>query len=107
MQLIKIPDLHNDKIGKLLKRFHELPTWTQEKHILSAEIVKQTEIESYINFSADGNKIGLSSIGSSCLFDIPNNQKGSLGVFKGKRIRVICISAVKFSKYNFAAKVFI
>jgi predicted Rossmann fold nucleotide-binding protein DprA/Smf involved in DNA uptake len=87
MQLIKIPDPHNDKIGKLLERFHELPTWTQEKHNL--------------------NKIGLSSIGASCLFDIPNNQKGSLSVFKGKRIRIICISAVKYSKYNFAAKVFI
>jgi hypothetical protein len=104
MQIQKIQDPENDEIGKLLKRFHEINSWTQEKHILCAEIFNQAEKENYIKFIADGNTIGLTSIGSNCLFEIPLNQRGSLAIFKGQRIRVICLSQVKYSRYNYLAK---
>lgn len=100
----KIKDPQNDEIGLLLKRFHEINSWTTEKHSLFAQIISKVENENYVKFIADSNTTGLSSIGASCLFDIPENQRGSLALFKGLRIRVICISKAKYSRFNYAAK---
>ena len=100
----KIKDPQNDEIGVLLKYFHEINSWTTEKHSLFAQLISQVENENYIKFIADSNKTGLSSIGASCLFDIPEKKRGSLALFKGQRIRVICISKEKYSRFNYAAK---
>jgi hypothetical protein len=102
MQLKKLSDPLNDSIGKLLQKFNEINTWTEEKHKLSAELSRLVEAESYLKFVADGNVIGLSSVGASCLFDIPATQRGNLAIFKGQKIRVICMSNHKYSKFNYA-----
>ena len=102
----KIPDSYGDQLGKLLEKFAEISTWSQEKHHLFASILKLSETENYYSFSADGNLIGLTALGTSCLLDIPQNQKGNLKIFKGERVRVICISKNRYSRYNYAAKVF-
>ena len=102
MLLKKLPDPLNDSIGELLKKFIEIKTWTQEKHKLSAELSSLVETGSYLKFVADGNVIGLSTVGTSCLFDIPAMQRGNLAIFKGQRIRVICMSHHKYSKFNYA-----
>ena len=58
MQLKKLPDLLNDSIGKLLQKFNDIDTWTQEKHKLSAELSRSVDAESYLKFVADFNRSG-------------------------------------------------
>ena len=88
---LKLEDNVKDDIGMLLEELSLLGTWTNAKRQLTEQIQKRAIQEGYLKFSGGYRTYLLQQRGSYCLIDVPSDQKGALSVFRGKRIRLICI----------------
>jgi hypothetical protein len=86
----QIPDNIDDVIGNCLQRLHAIPTWTSAKHLIHEELKNLLSAENYITFTAEYRDYHLARTGQSCLYDVPPDQHGPLGIFAGKRIRLVC-----------------
>ena len=86
----RFPDNLSDEIGVLLREMRSLPTWTARKYEVFAEFESLARKKGYMHFTADVRDYRLSGSGNSCLYQVPFNQRGALGVFAGKFIRVVC-----------------
>ena len=47
----------------------------------------------------------MTQIGDSCLYDVPTYRKGALTEFRGKRIRVVCVSSGRYDRLLMAGAV--
>lgn len=81
----------SDEVGVLLREVNNIPTWTKKKHVLYSRILKLIRIQKYLFFSANTRTYGLSKSGERMLYDVPLGQQGSLSMFSGKRVRIICL----------------
>ncbi len=86
----RITDSLNDQIGRCLRRVHAIPTWTTVKVSEFEELIRLCEQERYLRFRGDYRDYHLERKGQSCLLDVPENQRGALKIFRGKRVRLIC-----------------
>ena len=86
----QMADEIDDEVGLCLRELIAIPTWTGDKHLLFAKLDRLVEGESYLRFRGDYRDYHLERKGQSCLFDIPENQRGALQKFRGQRIRLIC-----------------
>ncbi len=86
----QIPDELEDQVGLCLREMHSIPTWTREKFELFSKFQQLAKQERYFLFKADVRDYHLYGSGSSCLLDVPLNQRGALKKFVGKRIRLVC-----------------
>jgi hypothetical protein len=86
----QIEDNLQDPIGKCLKAFNVIPTWTNAKNAKFDECLKLAKKENYLEFRGDFRDYHLPKKGQHCLYVVPLNQRGALQVFAGKKVRLIC-----------------
>ena len=101
----KLVDNIKDDIRPLLKSLDKRTCWNAEaKHSL-INLIKLLKKKKYISFIGHSNRYHLTRIGSSCLYDVPTFRKGALAVFRGKRVRVICVSSGRYDRQLMAGVV--
>jgi hypothetical protein len=102
----KIIDPLSDQIGKLIEKIRAIPNWTKEKNGLRQSLISLLEKNRYISFCGHVDKYHISCVGESCLYDVPTNRRGHLKVFRGKRIRLVCIWSGRYDRLYMAGKYF-
>jgi hypothetical protein len=86
----QIEDLIEDEVGLCLRELHTHKTWTTEKIQLFNQLMQLTTKNGYVRFKGDFRDYHLERKGQSCIYVIPENQRGALKTFRGKRVRLIC-----------------
>jgi len=100
----KLEDNFKDDISNAISEFLKITTWTEEKRKSYTNMLKIIENEGYINFQGSYKVYHLTKTGDSCLYDVPENQRGVLKIFSGKRIRLICVGSGKYVLRKFYVK---
>jgi N-formylglutamate deformylase len=81
-----------EEIDALLLKLGQFKTWTNPRRDILGKILKLIEDEKYLIFSGDSRTYRLQTRGSYKYMYVPTTQRGTLAQFKGKWIRLICIS---------------
>jgi hypothetical protein len=98
----KINDPLNGFVGQHIKKIQSISKWTKEKHLARMNLISFLEKNNYISFSGHLDKYHLSCVGESCLYDVPSNRRGHLKVFRGKRIRLVCVWSGRYERLYMA-----
>lgn len=93
-----IEDLCTDEAGRLMNAMHKIPTWTKAKGAIYNSLVEVLETNKHIYFRGHFDKYHLSVIGTSCFYNVPDNRRGHLNVFRGKLIRLVCVSTGQYDR---------
>ena len=88
-----IPDDFDDTIGPFIQKLDKIETVTKEKRLLLIDIVEMAKKLAHILFYGDCRNYGVQRVGQSRIFIVPDDQKGNLKPFRGKRIRIVCLSS--------------
>ena len=86
-------DDHQDEVGELVKAIKQIPTGTNEKRALVAELQSLAANHGYVTFSAGNHRWHVGKVGESYLYRVPENKLGHLSQFRGKLVRVVCIAS--------------
>jgi hypothetical protein len=86
----QIKDDLQDEVGKCLRALNKVPIWNKDKHAMFDAFLKLAETENYLEFKGDYRDYHLQRKAEHCLYVVPENQRGALQVFAGKKVRVIC-----------------
>lgn len=79
--------------------------WNLEARNALELLKKILEAKKYITFLGHSNRYHLTRIGDSCLYDVPMDRKGFLSPFRGKRVRIVCVSSGRFARLLMAGVV--
>ena len=88
-----LTDNEDDEIGNILKQIREIKTFTKRKRELISEVINTGKKQKYLSFGGYTHRYFIGRIGQSFIYNVPKNKKGNLEKFKGKTIRVICVSS--------------
>ena len=101
----KIRDNIKDEAWPYLLRLNKRISWNDEskEHLEKLKIFLKNK--EYISFFGHPKRYHLTRIGDSCLYDVPTFRKGVLTKFRGKRIRVICVSSGRYQRLLMAGVV--
>jgi hypothetical protein len=102
----KIPDPCDDEIGRLISFITLKTAQTLKKKQLVSELGELLDSVGYITFGGDTKDYHLPRVGDSCLYEVPDNRKGNLKPFRGKRIRIICVGSGTYSQRQLRAGVY-
>lgn len=94
----KIDDTIKDDISALIRAMTDIPTWVKEKRQLHKDLISLLQKKKFIQFVGHPLRYHLMRVGESCLYRVPLNRRGKLSVFRGKLIRVICISSGRYDR---------
>ncbi len=100
----KIKDSLKDDIGQSIIKLQSISKWTEQKHLARKNLISMLEKHDYISFSGHVDKYHLSCVGESCIYDVPNNRRGHLKIFRGHRIRLVCVRSGRFDRLYMAGK---
>ena len=100
----KIEDKCEDAAGQLMNALHQIPTWTTAKRAIYNELVELLESQKHIYFSGHPDKYHLSVIGSSCFYNVPDNRRGHLSIYRGKTIRLVCLGSGRYERSYLATE---
>ena len=101
----KMPDNIKDDVRPLLKALNSRKHWNDEAKINLAKLTKLLRKMKYQSFVGHPRRYHLTRIGDSCLYDVPTYRKGVLTGFRGKRIRIVCVSSGRFDRLLMAGVV--
>ena len=101
----KMKDNFKDDISPYLKLLNNRKKWNSEakEHLINLE--KILNKKKYKSFTGNPYRYHLTKIGDSCLYDVPTYRKGALTEFRGKRIRVVCMSSGRYDRWLMAGVV--
>jgi hypothetical protein len=94
----QIPDTVKDSISILIERLNDRKHWNDESKDKLAALLEVLKKQGYIFFSGSPYRYHLYQVGNSCLYDIPMNRRGHLSIFRGKRVRIVCVSSGRYSR---------
>ena len=94
----KIKDNIKDEAWPYLLRLNKRTSWNDESKEYLEKLKVFLKSRSYISFVGHPNRYHLTRIGDSCLYDVPSFRKGALTEFRGKRIRVVCVSSGRYER---------
>ena len=100
----KIEDKCEDAAGQLMNALHQIPTWTKAKRAIYDELVTLLESQKHIYFRGHVDKYHLSVIGTSCFFNVPDNRRGHLSIYRGKTIRLVCLGSGRYERSYLATE---
>jgi len=95
---LQLPDPLTDNAGILIKALQDRTTWSAEQKGLLEQLIEMLGRKRYITFVGHPARYHLTQIGQSCLMDVPTNKRGHLSAFRGKRIRLVCVSSGRFDR---------
>ena len=95
---LQLPDPLTDNAGIIIKALQSRAACDDEQKGLLEQLILMLGRKHYITFVGHPAKYHLTQIGQSCLMDIPANKRGRLGAFRGKRIRLVCVSSGRFDR---------
>ena len=95
---LQLPDPLTDNAGILIKALLNRKTWGDEQKGLLEQLIHMLGRKRYITFVGHPARYQLTQIGQSCLMDVPANKRGHLSAFRGKRIRLVCVSSGRFDR---------
>ena len=93
---LQLPDPLTDNAGIIIKARQDRTAWDDGRKGLLEQLIDMLARKHYITFVGYPARYHLTQIGQSCLMDIPDNKRGHLGAFRGKRIRLVCVSSGRF-----------
>jgi len=94
----RIQDTIDDDIGQMLHELLNMETYTKNKKELHHKLIGTLENRGYYKFLGHPSNYYLSRIGDSYLYDVPINRRGHLKIFRGKRVRLICVSSGRYER---------
>ena len=86
----QLKDDLKDEVGKCLRALNKISTWNKVKAEMFDEFLNLAETENYLKFTGDYRDYHLQRKAEHCLYFVPENQRGALQAFAGKKVRVIC-----------------
>ena len=95
---LQLPDPLTDNAGILISALQCRTEWGAEQTGVLEQLIDMLGRKHYITFVGHPARYHLTQIGQSCLMDIPANKRGHLSVFRGKRIRLVCVSSGRFDR---------
>lgn len=94
-----LPDQYDDILGAKIHRLQAIDSWTAEKRKLQRDLAVMSTYFGYIGLWVDPRAYLVSQVGQSFIYDVPLNKRGNLSVFRGKRIRIICLGSGAFTRW--------
>ena len=94
----KLLDDINDDVSVFLKELCQRTKWTQVQKDLLVKTIQVLNAKKYMSFEGHPSKYHLYTIGESCLYLIPDNRRGHLKVFRGKKVRLVCVESGRFTR---------
>ena len=95
---LQLPDPLTYNAGIIMKALTDRKTWGADQKGLLEQLIHMLGRKRYITFAGHPARYHLTQIGQSCLMDVPTNKRGHLGAFRGKRIRLVCVSSGRFGR---------
>jgi len=96
-------DPKTDEVGQLLRAMERYKTWTKERRALLDAAIKKMKKMRHVEFTSGVFDFHLSRVGTSLLYEVPNNKRGNLKPFRGRVIRLVCVgSGSHFYRYYIA-----
>ena len=89
---LHLPDPLTDSAGILISALQCRTEWGDEQIGVLEQLIDMLGRKRYITFAGHPARYHLTQIGRSCLMDVPANERGHLRAFRGKRIRLVCVS---------------
>lgn len=100
----KIEDPCTDEAGQLMHAMHKIPTWTKAKRAIHISLIGLLETQKHIYFRGHLDKYHLGVIGSSCFYNVPDNRRGHLSIYRGKTIRLVCLGTGRHDRLYLATE---
>ena len=94
-----LPDLCEDILGAKIHRLQTIDRWTAEKRKLQRDLEVMSPYFGYIGLWVDPRAYLVYQVGQSFVYDVPLDKRGHLSVFRGKRIRIICLGSGAFNRW--------
>ena len=94
----QIKDPCSDEAGQLMVEMGKIPTWTKAKRALHTKLISLLKINKHTCFVGHVDKYHLSIVGESCIYNVPQNRRGHLSIFRGKLIRLVCIGSGRYAR---------
>lgn len=94
-----LPDLCEDILGAKIHRLQTIDRWTAEKRKLQRDLEVMSPYFGYIGLWVDPRAYLVYQVGQSFVYDVPLDKRGNLSVFRGKRIRIICLGSGAFNRW--------
>lgn len=94
----QIKDPCRDEAGQLMVEMGKIPTWTKAKRTLHNKLIEFLAKKKHTCFVGHVDKYHLSIVGESCLYNVPQNRRGHLSIFRGKLIRLVCIGSGRYAR---------
>lgn len=79
--------------------------WNDATKFALSELKKILKKKRYNTFVGHPSRYHLTRIGDSCLYDVPADRRGALSPFRGKRVRIVCVSSGRFDRVLMAGVV--
>jgi hypothetical protein len=95
---LQLPDPLTDNAGILINALQCRTGWGAEQTGVLEQLINMLGRKRYITIVGHLARYHLTQIGQSCLMDVPANKRGHLSVFRGKRIRLVCVSSGRFDR---------
>ena len=102
---LMIPDDLKDEVGILLSQVRAEKGWKKQKRELMARVAELMLSQGAIGFIGHPTRYFLERNGQSYLYDVPSNRRGHLAVFRGRRVRIVCVGSGKFDRTLLACPV--
>ena len=102
---LKIVDNVKDDVRPLIRRLNKRTNWndiSKENLRLLEELLAE---KNYITFVGHTNRYHLRNVGESCLYDIPQNRRGVLKIFRGNRVRIVCVRSGRYDRVLMAGEI--
>ena len=101
----KIADEVVDDVRLFLDALVDRRGWNDATKLALSELKKILKKKRYISFIGHPSRYHLTRIGKSCLYDVPTDRRGVLSPFRGKRVRLVCVSSSRFDRVLMAGVV--
>jgi len=101
----KMLDNIKDDVRPFLDALVERKGWNDATKLALSELKKILKRKRYNSFVGHPSRYHLTRIGDSCLYDVPVDRKGVLTGFRGKRVRLVCVSSGRFDRVLMAGVV--
>jgi len=94
----KLIDNIRDDIFPILRLLENRVCWDANAKSSLRGLIELLKSNGYITFVGHVNRYHLTRVGESCLYDVPKFRKGVLKIFRGKRIRIVCVSSGRYDR---------